>query len=360
MPCYAIVGSDEASVRREAADLARKLAPPDAGEFGLETIDGAADNVEGAVKAVRAAAGALQTIPFFGAGKLVWLKNANFLGDDAKGKSVPVLEALEELAEVLGGGFPDGVAFLLSAIEPDKRRTFYKTLGKSAEVRVFDAPDVSRSGWEEAAVEIARLEAKKRGLRFEEEALELFVLSTGGDNRVVANELEKLAVYQPEGAITAEVVRELVPISRAGVIFELGNALARRDVTRALRLVRDLLDQGETAIGILLATLLPTIRNLLLAKDVMEQHRLPRPAAPVAFISALNRLPARATEHLPRKKDGALNAYALGIAAMNAHRFDTSKLLAGMEACLRANMQLVTTQLDQQLVLTEVVAKVLA
>ena len=130
------------------------------------------------------------------------------------------------------------------------------------------------------------------GLNFEDEALELFVLSTGGDSGVVANELEKLALYGPRGAITVEQVRALVPISRAAVIFELGNALARRDATLALSLVRDLLDQGETAIGILLATLLPTIRNLLLAKDLMERHRLPRPQAPFSFISTLNRLPA--------------------------------------------------------------------
>ena len=88
--------------------------------------------------------------------------------------------------------------------------------------------------------------------------------------------------------------------------------------------------------------------------------RLPRPHAPFAFISTLNRLPAEAIEHLPRKKDGAINAYVLGIAAMNAHRFSTTKLVEGMEACLEANLQLVTTQLDQQLVLTEVVVKLLA
>jgi DNA polymerase-3 subunit delta len=230
---------------------------------------------------------------------------------------------------------------------------------KLAEVQVFDEPDLNRSGWEENAGEIVRAEAKKRGLKFENEALELFVLSTGGDSGVVSNELEKLALYAPEGAVTAEQVRALVPISRAAVIFELGNALARRDATLALSLVRDLLDQGETAIGILLATILPTVRSLLLAKDLMERHRLPRPQAPFAFISTLNRLPAKETEHLPRKKDGTINGYALGIAAMNAHRFETDQLIRGMEACLQANLALVTTQLDQELVLTEVVVKLL-
>jgi len=61
----------------------------------------------------------------------------------------------------------------------------------------------------------------------------------------------------------------------------------------------------------------------------MERHRLPRPHAPFPFISAINRLPADAIAHLPRKKDGTVNAYALGIAAQNAHRFSTEQLVAG-------------------------------
>ncbi|HSH38548.1 MAG TPA: hypothetical protein VK993_07160, partial [Chthoniobacterales bacterium] len=78
------------------------------------------------------------------------------------------------------------------------------------------------------------------------------------------------------------------------------------------------------------------------------------------FISAINRLPPSATEHLPRKKDGSLNAYPLGIAAMSAHRFDTAQMIAGLEACLEANLQLVSSQLDHELVLTEIVVKLLA
>jgi DNA polymerase-3 subunit delta len=356
---HAIVGSDEARLKREAAELAKKLAPAAAGEFGLETIDGAADNVDGAANAIRSTIAALQTLPFFGGGKLVWLKSANFLSDDVRGKSANVLEPLEELGDLLSSGLPNDVTFLVSAIDPDKRRSFYKTLTKLAEIQVFDEPDLNRSGWEENAAEIVRAEAKKRGLKFEDEALELFVLSTGADSGVVSNELEKLALYGPKGAITVEEVRALVPISRAAVIFELGNALARRDATLALSLVRDLLDQGEKAIGILLATIVPTVRNLLLTKDLMERHRLPRPQAPFAFISTLNRLPAKETEHLPRKKDGTVNGYALGIAAMNAHRFETNQLVQGMEACLRANLELITTQLDQELVLTQAVVKLL-
>ena len=358
---HAVVGSDESEVKRVAAELAAKLAPPDAGEFGVEVIDACADNVDQAVSKIRLAIEALQTLPFFGGGKLVWFKNANCLADSPIGRSASVLSALEDLAELLDAGLGADVTFLISATETDKRRSFYKTLGKRAELEVIDRLDSSRAGWEEEATEIVRRRAKARKLQFEEEALDLFVLLTGGDTRQIENELEKIDLYLgAERRVIVDQVRELVPLSRAGVIFELGNALAARDLERALTLVKRLLDQGETAIGILLVAILPTIRNLLLAKDLMERNRIPRPHAPFSFISALNRLPAEATEHLPRKKDGSINGYALGIAAQQAHLFETPKLVAGLEACLEANVRLVTSQLDHELVLTEIVVKLLA
>jgi DNA polymerase-3 subunit delta len=357
---HAVVGSDESEVKRMAADLAAKLTPPDAGDFGLEVIDGVVDNADQAASRIRSTIEALQTLPFFGGGKLVWLKNSNFLGDTAIGRAASVQSALFELAEIIKGDFGANVTLLLSATEVDKRRSFYKTLTNRAELQIFDRLDSSRSGWEEGATEIVRARAQKRKLQFDDEALDLFVLLTGGDTRQIDSELEKIDIFLgEERRVNVDLVRELVPLSRTGVIFELGNALAERDLERALTLVRRLLDQGESAIGILLVAILPTIRNLLLAKDLMERNRMPRPHAPFHFISAINRLPDTATEHLPRKKDGSINAYALGIAAQNAHRFETGQLVAGMQACLEANLQLVTTQLDHELILTEVVVKLL-
>ena len=357
---YAVLGSDEAEVKRVAAELASNLTPAGAGDFGLEVIDGAADNVDQAGARIRSAIEALQTLPFFGSTKVVWLKNVNFLGDDQKARSAAVQSALEELSELVDSGFGPGVTLLISATDLDKRRSFYKTLLKRAEVQVFDRLDSSRGGWEEEALEMVQQRAKKRKLQFADEALDLFVLLTGGDTRQIDNELEKIETFLgKDRGVNIELVRELVPLSRAGVIFELGNALAARDLELSLKLVRRLLDQGESAIGILLVAVVPTVRNLLLAKDLMERYRLPRPHSPFQFISGINRLPTEATDHLPRKKDGSVNAYALGIAAQQAGRFETTQLIQAMQACLSANVQLVTTQLDHELILTEVVVKLL-
>src|SRR6266496_5907517 len=358
---YAVVGSDEAEVKHAAAELAQKLVPDDAGDFGLEVIDGVADNADQAAARIRSTIEGLQTLPFFGSTKVVWLKNANFLGDDAKTRSTVVQSALEELSTLIDSGVGTEVTLLISATEVDKRRSFYKTLVKRAELQVFDRLDSARAGWEEEATEIVLGRAKKRKLEFDDDALDLFVLLTGGDTRQIENELEKIDTFlEKDRAVHVDLVRKIVPLSRAGIIFELSNAVAMRDLELALTLVRRLLDQGESAIGILLAAIVPTIRNLLLAKDLMERHRLPRAHPPFQFISAINRLPAKATEHLPRKKDGSINAYALGIAAQHAQHFKTNQLTNAMRACLTANVQLVTTQLDHELILTEVVVKLLA
>jgi len=171
---HAIVGSDEAEVKRVAAELAEKLTPPGLGDFGLEVVDGCADNAEQAATRIRSAIEALQTLPFMGGSKLVWLKNANFLADSVIGRAASVQSALEELSEIMSADLGDNVTFLLSATETDKRRSFYKALIKRAEVQVIDGLDSNRSGWEEEAGEIVRARAEKRKLKFDDEALELF------------------------------------------------------------------------------------------------------------------------------------------------------------------------------------------
>lgn len=356
---HAVLGTDESEVKRVAKDLAAQLTPTDGGDFGQDIIDGTATNADDASAKIHQTIEALLTLPFFGE-KLVWLKNANFLADNQMGRSAAVQEALEKLMETLTAGLPASVRFLLSASEIDKRRSFYKNLGKLAKVEVYDKLDPGKSGWEEEAAMLVRQLASDRGLRFEEEALELFSLFTGGDRRVVTNELEKLDLYlsSTPREITTDDVRLLVPMSRAGIIWELGNSLAERNLSRCLDLLDQLLFQGETPIGILLVALIPTVRNLLLVKDLMVRHKLSRPQQPFFFGKMLERLPPDATAHLPRKKDGGINVFALGIAATHAQRYTVDELRAGLEACLEANVQLVNSLLEPEAALSQLLVKV--
>ena len=361
--CHAVVGTDESEVKRVARGLADGLRPVEGGEFGADIIDGVAENAEGAVSRVHQTIDALLTFPFFGGAKLVWLKNANFLGDSVTGRAQSVLDAVEKLGDTLAGGVPEQTRFLLSATEIDKRRSFYKRLQKIAKVEVHDRVDASRAGWEEEAEALVRRAAGARKLVLSVDALELFTLFTGGDRRTIENELEKLDLNLGTGMreVSADLVRLLVPMSRAGVVFELGNAMAERNLSRALALLEQLLFQGEKPIGIMMAAVIPTVRNLLVVKDLMVRHKGLAPSAqPFGFGKMLERLPAAAIAHLPRKKDGTVNTFALGIAAQHARRFKLVELRAALAACLETNLQLVTTSLDAKVAITQLLVKVIA
>ena len=358
---YAVVGSDEGAVKSRARELAQQLTPKDTGDFGQDQIDGSADNADQAVSRIHSAIEAIQTLPFFGPGKLVWLKDVNFCGDTVTGRSAQVIAALDQLQQFLSAGMPAGVVFLLSAPEIDKRRSFYKSIMKVATVEHFDRIDTSRSGWEEEAESLARGLAAERGLIFQPEALEVFVRLAGADTRQLRNELEKIDLYLgAKREIDTQSVRNLVARTATGVIWELGNAIAKRQPSAALALLDQLLFQGETPIGILYAAIIPTVRNLLVTKEILETYGVKAPSAPYQFNSIIARLPQAAQNFLPRRKDGNINVYGLGIAACEAHRFSLAQLIRGFEECLKANIQLVTTQLEPRLVLSKLLVSLLA
>jgi DNA polymerase-3 subunit delta len=349
----AVLGTDEALMKEAAIRLSRELSPPDAGDFGVDIIEGIAESAEHCAQIVRRTLDALQTLPFFGGGKLVWLKNVNFLADSQVGKTNAATEGMETILDYVEQQLPNEVKFLLSASGVDKRRSAYKRIQKLADVRTFDRPDTSKTGWEDEVIPLVERRARDLGISFDNDAIEMLVHLAGEDTRQLDSEVEKLSLYLGERTrVTVEDVRLLVPLNRAGVIFELGNAMGKRDLRRALELVRTLVYQGQSPIGILLAAIVPRVKSMLLAADIVARHpRLPRTAYP-AFAAALDRLPASETAHLPKKKDGSgLNVYPVFLALGESSKFTAAELRAALQACLDANLKLVTTSIDPQLVL---------
>jgi DNA polymerase-3 subunit delta len=305
----------------------------------------------------------LETLPFFGSGKVVWLRGANFLADTVTGRAAATLEALEELMGVLERGLPPSVHFLLSAGAVDKRRTFFLRLDRVASVAIYDLPDTSQRGWEAEVEALVVERAQSLGLKFMPDALELFVLLAGERTQQLASELEKLDLFLgPERrTITEDDVRELVPLTRAAVIFEIGSAIGRRDARRAMQALDHLLAQGENPMAILLAAIIPKMRNLVLGRELAERLEMPAGSADYRrFQSALERLSRAETAHLPRKKDGNINAYPLFLAAQESGKFRASELRAGLEACLKANHRMVSTSLDPKVVLSQLIIELLA
>lgn len=357
---HVITGTDEGTVAEEAHKLFNKLKPEGGDEFSQEVIDGTAANADDANTACGQVIQSLQTIPFFGGGKTVWLKNANFLGSDRTSDAALTQSATADLLECLQQGLPDDIHFILSASVIDKRRAFYKFLNKEADMQVFDKPDIKRDGWQDQVASIVRKKAADRGMEFSREALDLFVMLAGEDTRQINSELEKLDVYLGDRReVSEEDVRLLVPLSRAGVIFEIGNALQRKQAKRAVRLIDEQLARKESAVGILRASIIPTVRNLFMACAVGQGRNIPS-GNYQSYVKALESLPETERAWLPQKKAGGVNAYPIFLASRSASSFGLDRLKHAMSACLDADRNLVTTGLDHRVVLHRLVAEICA
>jgi DNA polymerase-3 subunit delta len=358
---FAFIGTDEARVKEAALLLVRKLTPPDAGDFSNDIIEGTADNADHAGRICSNVNQALQTLPFFGGGKVVWLKNASFLGDSVTGRANASVEGFDNILAILESGLGPDVKFVLSTSSIDKRRSAWKKLSKLAKIEVFDKPDTSKAGWEQAVIAQADKRAREMGITFETGALELLVQMAGDDTRQLENELEKIDIYLGDRRRAGlATVRSLVSQSRAGVLWDLGNAIGQRNLPHGLELLNTLLFQGQNAIGILLGAIVPRVRSLLLVKDLGSRHKLNRNSYG-SFCNSLDALPSAATAHLPRKKDGTgFNAFPLFLALDEVGRYTLPELHHAFAACLDANQKLVTTQLDNQIVLERLLVGMLS
>src|SRR5690242_20275859 len=128
-----------------------------------------------------------------------------------------------------------------------------------------------------------RARAQKR--RITPEAARMLVESLGDDLRMLASEIDKLGTYVGEsGEIGLDDVRALTPVARQSKVFDLTDALARRDTSAALALLHELLANGESPLGIVSLTAFQT-RSLMQVKLLSDRGMPAHQIASVAGIA---------------------------------------------------------------------------
>lgn len=352
---FVYYGSDEGAAGAAAAAKYAELTR-DTDEWSNEIIDGAAPTVDEAVAVLNQTISSLQMMSMFGGRRVIWLRGAGFMGDTPSGaRSEAVQEGLNHLVETLENLPPD-TFFVLSATEVDKRRAFFKSLGRVAEMHEHTRIDISQPGWETEVSALALRLAAPLGLKFDNAAMALFVQRVNESTRQIANELAKLDVYlgPDRRTVTEQDVELMVAISRHGIIFEISRAIERQDSRLAIRLVNEQLEQGEQAVTIMRAAIVPTVRNRYCARLLMDTYRL-NPGSYPPFKAAVERLPEEGRKLVPVNKEGKLNSYPLYLAAQSAAKFTLKKVRQDLLACARADRQLVSSQLDARDVLHKLI-----
>jgi DNA polymerase-3 subunit delta len=359
-----ICGEDEFSVKRRARRLYDEWCAA-VGGMDHEMIDASAGNSGEALAALSRLREALQTLPFFGQSKVVWLRDCNFLGDDRVSRAQAVSESLSALAVELKNFDWRDVRLLVSAGKVDRRKAFFKTVSRVGTVEDLVGLSFEDRDWAVQAEAFARHELEARGKEIEDLALGELVAAVGPNLRELSNEIEKLALFAGERrAITAEDVASLVTPHKHAQAFALGDALGDRDLPRTLRAldeelwsIRTKVDRNKTVIGLLYG-LIAKVRILLLLKEMLGVGLIQPTDNYPRFKAQLSRVPSTGLPRDKRYNPLGINAYVLFKALPQAQHFSTAELVAAMERFLECNRRLVSSGLDETLVLQQTIVEV--
>jgi DNA polymerase-3 subunit delta len=205
---------------------------------------------------------AARTGSLFATRRAVVLRNA----DAVKGEG-------EELEGYLDDPAP-GVALILMAVKPDKRKKAWKTILDHAKV-------VTADPLKGAALKgRVRDEVRRRKLPLDAAAIDELTESVGQDLRRLMGELDKLEAYAGGSTekLTADDVAAVLGRSLGQPIYKMSDALGDRKTDVVLGQLEKLLDDGEPSLK-LLGSLHRSLRQVRAARAMSEARVPPRAIA---------------------------------------------------------------------------------
>jgi len=361
-PLAVICGDDDFAVKQRARQIFTEWSA-ELGGMDHEIIEASVSNSGEALAALGKLREALQTLPFFGGGKVVWLRDCNFLGEERTASSQAVTAALADLAGELKTFSWQTVRLLISAGKVDKRKSFYKTLEKIAAVENFQAWSQDDKDWANRAEIAARDALRKRRKDISETALGELVSRAGLNARQLENEAEKLCLFVGDRMkIELADVTAICSRNKTAKAFALGDALGDRDLPRLLKRLDEELwetkfDKDKSEIGLLYG-LIGKVRAMLLLKEMLREGWVKPEMDYNRFKAQLAAVPA---DKLPADKKFnplALNPYVLYKALPQVKKYTSSELVRAMDVLLRCNQRLVSSGLDETLVLQQALIQI--
>lgn len=198
--------------------------------------------------------------PFLGKSRLVILENA----------SAALKQEREKIVNFLTGQkIPDYTILIFweNGI-PDRRGVFFKTLVKIAKAEEFTAlGSFAIQKWIIQKV-------SQSGGKIESQAQSELALRLGNDLHVLTNTLDQLLAYKGKQEINLDDLDHFAPVKLEADIFQLVDALSRKERKAALKFIQDQVALGAEELY-LLAMITYAFRNLIVVKD-LENRGLSR------------------------------------------------------------------------------------
>ncbi len=192
------------------------------------------------------------------------------------GQTVPEGEGpLKALENAIAKGFPKDNAIIITTENADKRRSLYKILAQKGLVIDCAVPQggrkAERAVQEEVLKDQARQILSKTGKTMDKATYHALVEKTGFDLFTFTNNLEKLVSYVGDRKqVTVADTEVVLTRTRLDPIYALTNAIADRDLDKALYLLKSLFASGVHPLQALAAIMNQT-RKLLRIKGLTDR-----------------------------------------------------------------------------------------
>jgi len=250
-PLYLFIG-EEQYLQAEALRLLQETVDETLRMFNVSVYSIGSDHGGGSKTTAAMVIDAANQLPMMSARRIVVVRDFDKIKEDEQETVLAYLKRPSPTTTIV-----------FQAVSPDKRRKLTAALVKACTVVKFDLLD------DGGAMRWAEDRLKKNGCTIEPAALRLLIALIGTPLNRLANELDKLAAYAGSGAITSDAVQELVPRIREHAIWELWDAINKRDRKRAFKLMERQLNNSDPLP--VLGSLASLYRHLLTGKEMLDR-----------------------------------------------------------------------------------------
>lgn len=339
---YVFCGEDDYLLLQEARNLITKLMPPEQQTLGLEKIEGSARIIAEALTSVAACIEAVRTPGFMGARKVIWLRGANYLDRSVIARSKDVTAIIDSLSKIIKAGLPAGNIFVVTAGVFDKASVFFKACQARGEI--YQQAALKPWDKDRAAAAFARSVLQKHKLQASQDVIAAIVDLVGTDSRQLAQEVSKLALFiHPRQQANVEDVLGIVSAARESTSFNLADAVGSRDLPKAVTILRQLLFQKESEIGMVMGLeyrfhYLLILKEMTAGKITDEERKI----YDSLLVSDKGRIP---------------HEYFLKRWTEQARQFTFKELEKARDAILETRLKLVSTSGLEKILLDELLVK---
>ncbi|MGE7601155.1 DNA polymerase III subunit delta [Peribacillus sp. NPDC097675] len=256
-PIYLVYGTEAYLINETKQLLIEHVLQEDEMDFNFSQFDLEEIPIETALEDV-------ETLPFIGERRLVFMQNPFFLTAE-KSKS-KVEHNVKRLEAYLSDPVPYSIVVLTAPYEKlDERKKITKELKRKAVL-----VEAKKLGDRELKVWVKERVAEYH-VQIDDQATELLLELAGTNLMMLTNELDKMALYvDDDKRITVEVVEKLVAKSLEQNIFTLVDSVLQRRMESAMTILHDLLRQNEEPIKIL-SVMAGQVRLMYQVKELSRQ-----------------------------------------------------------------------------------------